>query len=193
MWKQTIGAVRLLIVLTIVTGILYPLAMTGVGQTLFPFQANGSLLSVDKKPVGSLLLGQKFGDAKYFHGRPSAAGTDGYDGTSSSGSNLGPTNQKLVDGVKENLAKVREENQVGEEAVVPSDLVLASASGLDPDISPDGAYLQVERVASERKLPVTRVRELVAHQVQTETLGIIGEARVNVLALNLALDQLANN
>lgn len=193
MWKQTIGAVRLLIVLTIVTGILYPLAMTGVGQTLFPFQANGSLLSVDKKPVGSLLLGQKFGDAKYFHGRPSAAGTDGYDGTSSSGSNLGPTNQKLVDGVKENLAKVREENQVGEEAVVPSDLVLASASGLDPDISPDGAYLQVERVASERKLPVARVRELVAHQVQTETLGIIGEARVNVLALNLALDQLANN
>lgn len=193
MWKQTIGAVRLLIVLTIVTGILYPLAMTGVGQTLFPFQANGSLLSVDKKPVGSLLLGQKFGDAKYFHGRPSAAGTDGYDGTSSSGSNLGPTNQKLVDGVKENLAKVREENQVGEETVVPSDLVLASASGLDPDVSPDGAYLQVERVASERKLPVTRVRELVAHQVQTETLGIIGGARVNVLALNLALDQLANN
>ena len=192
MWKQTIGALRLLMVLTIITGLIYPLAMTGVAQAVFPFQANGSLAYVDNKPVGSLLLGQNFSDGKYFHGRPSAAGTDGYDATSSSGSNLGPTNKKLTDRVKEDLDKVRIENQVGEDKVVPSDLVLASASGLDPHISPEGAYLQAGRIAQERDLSELTVRELVTSQVETKTLGLLGEPRVNVLALNMALDQLSS-
>lgn len=190
MWKQTIGALRLLIALTILTGIVYPLAMTGVAQAVFPAQANGSLAYVNNKPVGSLLLGQNFSDDKYFHGRPSAAGTDGYDATSSSGSNLGPTNQKLMDGVKENLDKVRKDNQLGEDKVVPADLVLASASGLDPHISPEAAYLQVERVAANRQLSEITVRKLVASLVQEKTVGLLGEARVNVLALNMALDKL---
>lgn len=190
MWKQTIGNLRLLIVLMIITGIVYPLAMTGVAQTIFPAQANGSLAYVNNKPVGSLLLGQNFNDGKYFHGRPSAAGKDGYDGTSSSGSNLGPTNKKLMDGVKENLDKVRKENQLGEDKQVPSDLVLASASGLDPHISPEAAYLQVERVAAERGLSGLTVRQLVASQVQEKTVGLLGEARVNVLSLNMALDRM---
>ncbi|SPF55232.1 potassium translocating ATPase, subunit C [Candidatus Desulfosporosinus infrequens] len=192
MWKQTIGVLRLLIVLTVLTGLIYPLAMTGVAQTIFPAQANGSLAYVDNKPVGSLLIGQNFSDAKYFHGRPSAAGTDGYDATSSSGSNLGPTSKKLMDGVKENLDKVRTENQLGEQAVVPSDLVLASGSGLDPDISPDGAYLQVERVASERHVASSAVKALVDSHVQTRTVGLLGESRVNVLALNMALDKMGS-
>lgn len=191
MWKQTIGALRLLIVLTIITGVVYPLAMTGVAQAIFPAQANGSLAYVDNKPVGSLLLGQNFNDGKYFHGRPSAAGTDGYDATSSSGSNLGPTNKKLIDGVKENLDKVRKDNQLGEDKIIPSDLVLASASGLDPHISPEAAYLQVERVATERHVSENVIRQLVASQVQEKTVGLLGQARVNVLSLNIALDQLA--
>lgn len=191
MWKKTIGCLRLLIVLTVITGIVYPLTMTGMAQAIFPAQANGSLAYVDNKPVGSLLLGQNFSDGKYFHGRPSAAGADGYDATSSSGSNLGATNKKLMDGVKENLDKVRTENQLGEDKFVPSDLVLASASGLDPHISPEAAYLQVQRVAVERNLSELTVRQLVASQVQEKTVGLLGEARVNVLALNMALDKLA--
>lgn len=191
MWKQTIGALRLLIVFTIVTGLIYPLAMTGVAQAVFPSQSNGSLAYIDNKPVGSLLLGQNFSDGKYFHGRPSSAGTEGYDATSSSGSNLGPTSQKLIDGVKDNLDKVRTENQLREEQVVPSDLVLASASGLDPDISPEAAYVQVKRVARERNLSESAVKTLIVGQVQTRTLGLLGAPRVNVLALNMAVDQLA--
>ena len=191
MWKQIIGAIRLLIVLTVLTGIVYPLAMTGVAQAVFPAQANGSLAYINDKPVGSLLLGQNFSDGKYFHGRPSAAGKDGYDATSSSGSNLGPTNSKLMDGVKENLDKVRQENQLGAEKIIPSDLVLASSSGLDPHISPAGAYLQVQRVAAERQLAESTVRQLVTNEVQEKTVGLLGEARVNVLALNMALDQLS--
>lgn len=190
MWKQTVGALRLLIILTVVTGILYPLTMTGVAQAIFPSKANGSLVYANNKPVGSLLLGQNFSSDKYFHGRPSAAGRDGYDAASSSGSNLGPTNKKLMDGVKENLDKVRTENHVAGDTIIPSELVLASASGLDPDISPDGAYLQVERIAKERNLSESTVRNLIASHVQTKTLGLLGAPRVNVLALNMALDQL---
>lgn len=192
MWKQIMAALRLLIVLTIITGVMYPLAMTGLAQAIFPNQANGSLIYVDNKPVGSLLLGQNFASAKYFHGRPSSAGADGYDATSSSGSNLGPTNKKLMDTVKDNLDKVRTENKLAQDAIVPSDLVLASASGLDPDISPEAAYLQVERVARERGLSEGEVRRLVASQEQTKTLGILGAPRVNVLLLNWALDQMAS-
>jgi K+-transporting ATPase ATPase C chain len=192
MWKQIIGALRLLIVLTMITGVMYPLGMTGLAQAIFPNQANGSLVYVDNKPVGSLLLGQNFAAAKYFHGRPSSAGADGYDAASSSGSNMGPTNKKLMDAVKDNLDKVRAENKLAQDAIVPSDLVLASASGLDPDISPEAAYLQVERIASERGLPEGEVRRLVASQEQGKTLGILGAPRVNVLSLNRALDQLGS-
>jgi K+-transporting ATPase ATPase C chain len=192
MWKQIIGALRLLIVLTMITGVMYPLGMTGLAQAIFPNQANGSLVYVDNKPVGSLLLGQNFAAAKYFHGRPSSAGADGYDAASSSGSNMGPTNKKLMDAVKDNLDKVRAENKLAQDAIVPSDLVLASASGLDPDISPEAAYLQVERIASERGLPEGEVRRLVASQEQGKTLGILGAPRVNVLSLNRVLDQLGS-
>jgi K+-transporting ATPase ATPase C chain len=192
MWKQTISALRLLIVLTVITGIAYPLAMTGVAQAVFPKQANGSLVYVNDKAVGSILLGQNFTTAKYFHGRPSSAGTDGYDAAGSSGSNLGPTSKKLMDTIKDNIEKVRSENQIAESIPISSDLVMASASGLDPDISPEAAYLQVNRIASERGIAENEVRGLVTSHVQVRQLGFLGAERVNVLALNMALDQLAS-
>ena len=190
MWKQIISALRLLILLTVVTGIAYPLAMTGVAQAIFPELANGSLVYVNDKPTGSILLGQNFTTAKYFHSRTSSAGTDGYDAAGSSGSNLGPTSKKLVDTVKDNIEKVRSENQLEESVSIPSDLVMASASGLDPDISPEAAYLQVNRIANERGISENEVRRLVTSHVQVRQLGFLGAERVNVLALNMALDRL---
>jgi K+-transporting ATPase ATPase C chain len=188
MLRQIINAFAMLLVFTVITGLVYPLAMTGVAQTLFPFQANGSIIIRDGKPIGSALIGQSFTSANYFHGRPSAAGTDGYDAASSGGSNLGPTSKKLIDTVSENIAKVREENQLDEAKLVPSDLVLASGSGLDPDISPAAAYVQIERIANERGLSASEVHNLVDSQMKDRTFDIFGEPRVNVLALNLALD-----
>lgn len=190
MLRQMLNAFAMLLVFTIITGLAYPLAMTGVAQVLFPFQANGSIIVHDGKPIGSALIGQNFTSAKYFHGRPSAAGTDGYDATSSGGSNLGPTSKKLVDTVAGNIAKVRDENQLDEQKLIPSDLVLASGSGLDPDISPAAAYVQIERVANERGLSAEEVRNLVDHHIKNRQLGILGEPRVNVLELNLAIDAL---
>lgn len=190
MWKQTISALRLLLLLTVVTGIAYPLAMTGVAQAVFPKQANGSLVYVNDKAVGSILLGQNFTAAKYFHGRPSSAGTDGYDAAGSSGSNLGPTSKKLVDTVNGNIEKIRSENQIAESVSIPSDLVMASASGLDPDTSPEAAYLQVNRIAAERGISENEIRGLVASHVQVRQFGFLGAERVNVLALNMALDRL---
>jgi K+-transporting ATPase ATPase C chain len=190
MLKQMVNAFAMLIVFTIITGLVYPLAMTGLAQILFPFEANGSILVQDGKPIGSALIGQNFTSTRYFHGRPSAAGTDGYDAASSGGSNLGPTSKKLVAVVADNLAKIRDENQLDAQSVVPSDLVLASASGLDPDISPAAAYVQIKRVASERELSADVVRNIVDRQVRNRQLGILGEPRVNVLKLNLALDAL---
>lgn len=190
MWKQVISALRLLIVLTIITGVMYPLTMTGLAQTIFTSQANGSLLYINNKPVGSLLLGQKFTDIKYFHGRPSSAGIDGYDAAGSSGSNLGPTSKKLIDTVQDNLNKVGAENQLDKTTLIPSDLVMASASGLDPDISPSAAYVQTSRVAKARGLSEAKVRELVANLVKPRQLDFLGERRVNVLVLNMALDRL---
>lgn len=190
MLRQIINAFAMLLVFTIITGLAYPLAMTGLAQALFPFQANGSIIVHDGKPIGSTLIGQNFTSAKYFHGRPSAAGTDGYDATSSGGSNLGPTSKKLVDTVAGNIAKVRDENQLDEQKMIPSDLVLASGSGLDPDISPAAAYLQVARVSKERELSGDEIRRLVDSHVKVPQLGIFGEPRVNVLELNLALDSL---
>lgn len=192
MLRQIINAFAMLLVFTVITGLVYPLAMTGLAQALFPYQANGSIIVQDGKPIGSALIGQSFTSAHYFHGRPSAAGADGYDAASSGGSNLGPTSKKLVDAVTDNVAKVREENQLDEVKLVPSDLVLASGSGLDPDISPEAAYVQIERVATERGISAGEVRNLVDHQVKNRQLGILGEPRVNVLALNLALDTLTH-
>lgn len=190
MWRQIKNSLVMLSILTVVTGLAYPLAITGVAQALFPAQANGSLIYKDGQIIGSQLIGQNFADDKNFHGRPSAAGKDGYDAAGSSGSNLGPTNQKLLGSVQDNLDKVRADNDLNKEIPVPADLVTASASGLDPDISPASAYLQVERVAKARGLSREQVYAAVDRQVKIKQLGIFGEPRVNVLEINLALDNL---
>ncbi|WP_040293056.1 potassium-transporting ATPase subunit KdpC [Acetonema longum] len=190
MFRQTLSAAVILVALTIITGLIYPLVMTGVAQTVFPDQANGSVIVRDGVSIGSELIGQNFTSPKYFHSRPSTAGKDGYDGANSSGSNLGPTNQNLMDAVKGKAQNVREENGLPEGAGVPSDLALASGSGLDPHITPAAAYIQVERVARVRDLTVDAVRQLVDRHVEGRQWGIFGEPRINVLELNLALDAL---
>lgn len=190
MLRQIISAAVLFVALTIITGFVYPLVMTGLSQVVFPDRANGSMIVRDGVPIGSRLIGQNFTSPGYFHSRPSAAGKDGYDGAGSSGFNLGPTNQKLRDTVKDNVQKVREENGLPRGAAVPSDLVLASGSGLDPHITPEAAYVQAERVARERGLSSDVVLQLVGQHVQGSQWGILGKPRVNVLELNLALDAL---
>jgi K+-transporting ATPase ATPase C chain len=190
MWKQIISAISMLLVMTFLTGLVYPLTMTGLAQTLMPFRANGSIAVKDGQPVGSLLIGQNFTSAGYFHGRPSAAGQDGYDAAGSGGSNLGPTNKQLVDNVRERVSKIRSENGLSSDYSVPADLVTASGSGLDSDISPTSAYLQAERVAKTRSLAVDVVHKLIDSQVKPRQGGLLGEPRVNVLELNLALDAL---
>ncbi len=177
----------LLLVLTVITGVLYPLAATGLAQLIFPRQANGSLVIRGGKPVGSVLIGQSFTDPKYFWGRPSATSPHPYNGGSSSGSNLGPTNPALVEAVRQRIAALRAADP-GNTAPVPVDLVTASASGLDPQISPAAAQYQVARVARLRHLDVAQVRSLVRRYTQGRQLGILGEPRVDVLRLNLALD-----
>jgi K+-transporting ATPase ATPase C chain len=188
-WQHTRTAVLMVVVLTLLLGIVYPLAMTGLSQLIFPSQANGSLVRDSAgNVVGSALLGQNFSNPEYFHPRPSAAGTDGYDATSSGGSNLGPTNQKLIDTARDRATAYREENGLAAEAPVPVDAVTASASGLDPDISPANALIQAGRVAKARNLTEDQVRNLVNEHIEGRTLGILGEPRVNVLQLNRALD-----
>ena len=174
----------LTILFAILLGIVYPLAMTGIGQAFFPTQANGSLVIANGKVVGSTVVGQAFTSDRYFQTRPSAAGK-GYDGLASSGSNLGPTSQALVDRIKPDVAKQR---GVGNAGPLPADMVTASASGLDPDISPETAMLQTARVARVRGMPVDRVRALVKANVETPLFGILGEPHIDVLALNRALD-----
>ena len=189
LWQHTRTAILMVIVLTVLLGIVYPLAMTGLSQLMFPGQANGSLVRDSAgNVVGSALLGQNFSNPEYFHPRPSAAGTDGYDATSSGGSNLGPTNQKLIDTARDRATAYREENGLAAEAPVPVDAVTASASGLDPDISPANALIQAGRVAKTRNLTEDQVRTLVNQYTEGRSLGILGEPRVNVLRLNLALD-----
>jgi potassium-transporting ATPase KdpC subunit len=199
MLREIRPAILVLVVLTMITGLVYPLAMTAIAGVIFPKQAEGSLIERDGKVVGSALIGQEFKDDKYFHGRPSATTAPDpadatktvpapYNAANSSGSNLGPTSKALNDRVKEDVDKLKAENGT---SPVPVDLVTTSASGLDPDISPDGALFQVPRVAKARNLPEDRVRQLVAQNTQTRLIGLFGEPRVNVLALNLALDAAA--
>ena len=184
-----VAALAALGLLIILCGV-YPLVVWGIAQVAFPGQANGSLVEVRGKVVGSALLAQNFEGPQYFHPRPSAAGDTGYDGTSSGGSNLGPLSQKLVDQVKERLEKYRTENNLPAGTLVPADAVSASASGLDPHISPQNAGLQVARVARARKLSEHQVKGLIQTYVEGPDLGFFGEPGVNVLLLNLALDRL---
>lgn len=186
MLKEIGPAIKITLLLTLLTGLVYPLAVTGVTQILFPHQANGSLVPAGGKLVGSELIGQPFAKPGYFHSRPSAAGS-GYDGTASGGSNFGPTSQKLIDRVKGDVDKFQKENPA-HNGTIPADLLTASASGLDPHISPAAAEAQLERVAKARGVPADQVRSLVASATENRTIGFLGEPRVNVLKLNLSLD-----
>jgi K+-transporting ATPase ATPase C chain len=177
----------LLLVLTVITGVLYPLAATGLAQLIFPHQANGSLIVKDGKPVGSALIGQSFTDPKYFWGRPSATSPNPYNAASSSGSNQGPTNPALADAVKQRIAALHAADP-DNTAPVPVDLVTASGSGLDPQISPAAAQYQIARVANARGLSTSQVQALVNEYTDGRQFGMLGERRVNVLQLNLALD-----
>jgi K+-transporting ATPase ATPase C chain len=200
MLKEIRPAILILVALTLITGLAYPLALTAIAGVIFPKQAQGSLIERDGKVVGSALIGQEFKDDKYFHGRPSATTVPDpadatktvsapYNAANSGGSNLGPTSKALNDRVKEDVDKLKAENP---SAAVPVDLVTTSASGLDPDISPDAALFQVPRVAKARNMPEELVRQLVAANTQGRLVGLLGEPRVNVLALNLALDRAAS-
>lgn len=185
MKKQFTVAIGYTIVTTIIFGLIYPLLVTGLSQLLFPKQANGSLIVKNGQVVGSELIGQSFGSDKYFHPRPSNAG-NGYDPLSSGGSNLGPTNQALVTRVAQDVAKLQQENPG---VPIPADLVTSSGSGLDPDISPASAAFQVARVAKARGVSEEQIRRIVAEHTQGRQWGVFGEARVNVLKLNLELDE----
>ncbi|MBV9236576.1 MAG: K(+)-transporting ATPase subunit C [Xanthobacteraceae bacterium] len=198
MLRELRPAIVLVIILTLITGLVYPLVMTGIGGMLFPSQAQGSLITVGGKVVGSSLIGQEFTSDKYFHGRPSATTAPDpndssktvpapYNAANSGGSNLGPTNKALIDRVTADVDKLKQENP---SAAVPIDLVTTTGSGLDPDISPEAALFQVPRVAKARNIPEDRLRQLVNEHVEGRVLGLFGEPHVNVLALNMALDGL---
>ena len=185
--KQLLIAGKITLLLTLLTGVMYPLLVTGLAKALFRDKADGSLIQVNGRTVDSALIGQRFTKPAYFHGRPSAAGNDGYDGLSSGGSNLGPTSQKLADRVTDDVKKFRAENPAWTGAV-PGDAVTASGSGLDPHLSPEAIDAQVARVAAARGITADALRQLVAAHTEDRQIGVLGEPRVNVLKLNLALD-----
>jgi K+-transporting ATPase ATPase C chain len=197
MVREIRPAIVVLLALTLITGLIYPIVMTGIAEVVLPYQAQGSLIRRDGTVVGSELIGQQFTSDKYFHGRPSATTAPDpkdptktvpapYNAANSGGSNLGPSNKALIDRVQGDLDTLKKENP---DAAVPADLVTTSASGLDPDISPEAALFQVPRIAKARNMPEDRLRQLVSEHVETALLGLLGEPRVNVLALNLALDR----
>jgi K+-transporting ATPase ATPase C chain len=188
MLSQLWPALRINIFLTILLGVGYPLAVTGISQLVFPHQANGSLIVKGNQVIGSELIGQNFTKPEYFQPRPSAAGSDGYDPTASGGFNYGPTNQKLIDRVKASVDKFHKENP-DYRGPIPADLLTGSGSGLDPDISPASAQAQAFRVAKARGISVDQINQLVAQYTKSPDLGLLGEPRVNVLKLNLALDE----
>jgi potassium-transporting ATPase KdpC subunit len=199
MMREIRPAIVILVALTLITGLVYPLAMTGIAQVVFPYQAGGSMLERDGKVVGSELIGQDFTSDRYFHGRPSATTAPDpkdptksvpspYNAANSGGSNLGPSNKALIDRVQADIARLQKENPG---VPVPADLVTTSASGLDPEISPEAALFQVPRIAKARNLPADRIRQLVEAATEGRFLGVLGEPRVNVLKLNVALDRLA--
>src|SRR5215470_10921905 len=188
MWEQILPGLKIKIFMTILLGVVYPLVMTGICQVLFPYRSNGSLIISGGKVIGSELIGQNFTKPEYFQPRPSAAGNDGYDATSSAATNWGPTNQKLIDRVKASVEKFRKENP-DYTGPLPADLLTASGSGLDPHISPDSAMAQAARVAKARGMSSDQIAQLIAEFTEPPSLGLLGEPRVNVLKLNLALDQ----
>lgn len=188
MWKQLGPAFKMTLLFTVLTGLAYPALVTGLCQLLFPHRANGSLVSANGRVVGSALIGQNFSKPEYFHPRPSAAGNDGYDASASSGSNYGPTNQRLIDRVKAAVEQVRKENP-GYTGPVPADMVTTSGSGLDPDISRASAEVQAPRVAKVRGVSLDQVQQMLNAHAEGRTLGFLGEPRVNVLELNLDLDR----
>jgi K+-transporting ATPase ATPase C chain len=189
--RNLVAAIKMTMVLTILLGLIYPLVITGIAQALFPRQANGSLIKRGGQVVGSSLIGQNFTGPAYFHSRPSAAGDKGYDALASGGSNLGPTNKSLIEAVKSRLKDVVEENPGITPSQVPIDMVTSSGSGLDPEISPAAAQIQIARVAKARGISEEQVRKLVAQATHGRWGGILGEPGVNVLQLNLALDNAA--
>jgi K+-transporting ATPase ATPase C chain len=184
---QLSPGLRINLFLTLLLGVIYPLAMTGICQLAFPRQANGSLVTAQGKPIGSSLIGQNFAKPEYLQPRPSAAGNDGYDPMASGGSNYGPTSQKLIDRIKAAESKFRKDNP-DYHGPIPADLLTASGSGLDPDISPDSAAAQAPRIAKARGIPLGQVSRLITQYTQQPDLGLLGEPRVNVLAVNLAVD-----
>jgi K+-transporting ATPase ATPase C chain len=188
MLQQLLPALRIQIFLTVLCGLIYPLTITAISQTLFPHKANGSLVTVNGKVAGSELIGQNFSKPQYFNPRPSAAGANGYDAAASSGSNYGPANQKLIDRIKVSIDQFHKDNP-DYTGPLPADLVTASASGLDPHISPDSALAQVPRVAKARGISEDRLRRIVAAQTEGPDFGLLGEPRVNVLKLNMLLDK----
>ena len=188
MWQQILPGLRIKLFMTLVLGIAYPLLITGISQIIFPHQANGSLIKTGDRLIGSELIGQNFSKPEYFHPRPSAAGSNGYDAAASNGSNYGPTNQKLFDRVKASADQFRKENP-NYRGPIPADLLTASASGLDPHISPDSARAQLARVAKARGVQPEAIDRYISEFTERPDLGFLGEPRVNVLMLNLALDQ----